>query len=157
MKRPCALIICLLTLCLLSGCGKKEETVSLATLAPVVEGQTVVVGEGSISVETTPIPTATPESTPAPTPTPVPLSCAGAWKVEFRNLAISLSISSDGSFTLVEGEQTRQGQVSEEGDTLLFVWEDGSYRCSFSLEDSTLQLQQEGYEALIFSLEVSPE
>lgn len=157
MNRLCAFMICLLTLCLLPGCGQKEEAESQTTLLPMVEGQTVVVGEGSISVETTPAPTATPEPTPAPTPTPVPLSCAGVWKVELRELAITLTISPNGSFTLTEGEQIRQGQVSEEGDALLFVWEDGSYRCGFSLEDSTLQLQQEGYEALIFSLEVSPE
>lgn len=152
MKRLCALMICILTLSLLPGCGQQEESVP-----PVVEGQTMVVGENSVSMESTPQPTATPEPTPTPTPTPVPLSCAGVWKVELRNLTITLTIEPEGSFTLVEGEKMQQGQVSEEENTLLFVWETGSYSCGFGLEDNTLLLRQEGYEDLLFSLEVSPE
>lgn len=157
MKRLCILLLCILTLFLLPGCGQKGQPDSQAPTAPVVEGQTVVVGESSVSTETTPVPTATPEPTPTPTPTPAPLSCAGVWKVELRNLVITLTITPDGSFTLVQGEQMQQGQVTEEGDTLQFIWENGNYNCSFDLVDNTLLLKQEGYEDLIFTQEVSPE
>ena len=157
MKRLCILLLCILTLFLLPGCGQKGQPDSQEPTAPVVEGQTVVVGESSVSTESTPAPTATPEPTPAPTPTPVPLSCAGIWKVELRNLVITLTITPDGSFTLVQGEQMQQGQVTEEGDTLQFVWENGGYSCGFELEGNTLLLKQEGYEDLIFAQEVSPE
>lgn len=139
MKRFYAFLICILLFSLLFGCKQKKESTS-----PPME-------------ESSPLPAATPEPASAPTATPAPLSCVGVWKVELRDLTITLTITSDGNFTLVQGEKVRQGQVSEEEDVLLFVWEEDSYSCGFDLEGSTLLLRQEGYEDLLFSLEVSPQ
>lgn len=155
MKRLYALIICILLFSLFPACGQKGQAESPPAAT------SLVVEESAVSVEaapeSTPVPTATPEPTSVPTPTPVPLTCAGVWKLELRNLSVTLMIDPDGHFTLVQGEQMQQGQVTVEGDTLQFVWESGGYSCGFELEGNTLLLKQEGYEDLIFTQEVSPE
>lgn len=152
----------LLIFCLLSACkqGDSQQTPA-PTSAPVavVESQTVVVGSDPLASQdaTTAEPVSAPTDapTPEPTATPVPLSCAGVWKVSLDGLSMTLTIEPDGAFNLVQGTQSRQGQVREEGDTLLFVWETGSYACPFQLQEDTLLLSQNGYEDLIFEREAA--
>lgn len=153
MRRILTCILAFILCMLLCACQNKQQDTNDLPPSPVMESQTVVVGGGSSVEESTPPHTATPEPTPEPTATPVPLSCAGVWKVEVGTLSMTLTIEPEGSFTLIEGEQTRQGQIIEEGDSLRFVWETGEYACSFQMQEDRLLLLQEGYADLIFERE----